>query len=268
MNIKLDCEVIQDMLPLYEYNCCSEKTKILVEDHLKECSACKKTSELFHSNLPDVKNPTEDPDAEVIKNGMRKIKRKHIISCVIPVAVLIFIIFTWHALTPFQTSIPYENCKVTIMTIGEPEEIEVLTDFGTLSEWGQPISLKLEYSDKIHDKYHEMPCINILWENTEIVMDGETQQVVLINAETHELRNTWWATHGDLSEGTLSIEQDILYSGENTTDTVDAIYYVNNLNNALGDVYSELGAQPDEWARTAAFTELVQQEGYLVWSAE
>ena len=39
--MKLTCEIVQDLLPLYEENLCSEASRAAVEEHLKECSACR-----------------------------------------------------------------------------------------------------------------------------------------------------------------------------------------------------------------------------------
>lgn len=39
-NSNLSCEVIQDLLPLYQDNICSEASRQLVEEHLKGCSNC------------------------------------------------------------------------------------------------------------------------------------------------------------------------------------------------------------------------------------
>ena len=38
--MKLSCDVIKDLLPLYHDEVCSEETKKLVEEHLKECESC------------------------------------------------------------------------------------------------------------------------------------------------------------------------------------------------------------------------------------
>ena len=35
------CEIIKDLLPLYEENLLSEESKTFVEDHLKTCPECK-----------------------------------------------------------------------------------------------------------------------------------------------------------------------------------------------------------------------------------
>lgn len=36
-----DCQVIQDLLVLYQDDICSGKSKQIVEEHLSECNTCK-----------------------------------------------------------------------------------------------------------------------------------------------------------------------------------------------------------------------------------
>ena len=40
--MKYNCEVIQDLLPLYTDGICSNASAQMVEEHLKECAACEK----------------------------------------------------------------------------------------------------------------------------------------------------------------------------------------------------------------------------------
>jgi len=39
--MKIQCAVIEDLLPLYVDGVCSEESKIILEEHLKECSGCR-----------------------------------------------------------------------------------------------------------------------------------------------------------------------------------------------------------------------------------
>ena len=43
--MKIDCEVIRDILPLYADDACSEKSRQMVDEHLEECSACREQLE-------------------------------------------------------------------------------------------------------------------------------------------------------------------------------------------------------------------------------
>lgn len=43
---KLDCHVVEDLLPLYNEDLVSEKTKEQVEEHLNSCSSCYKNGKV------------------------------------------------------------------------------------------------------------------------------------------------------------------------------------------------------------------------------
>lgn len=50
--MKLSCEIIKDMLPLYCDSICSEETKAAVEEHLTDCTSCSEELKKMKSNLP------------------------------------------------------------------------------------------------------------------------------------------------------------------------------------------------------------------------
>lgn len=255
MNIKLDCEVIQDMLPLYEDDCCSDKTKVLVEDHLKDCETCRKTSKLFQTELPTDTAPPGDPDADKIKDGIRRIKRKHIALGITLIAIFFFLVFLYHALTPFQVSIPSENCNIVVSEISEPEPSG---QHGGM--WEQSILIDVEYSAKINKFDSLAPGISVLWrEHAQIQMNGETLDVLLIDVYSYGLQNIWKATHADLSGGTrtYTCEMHSLTPDENAR--LDAIYHVEGLNKELAEINA---------GGIGYCTELVAEKGHLVWSAE
>lgn len=45
--MKISCDVISDLLPLYYDNVCSEDSKILVEEHLAQCESCREELKKF-----------------------------------------------------------------------------------------------------------------------------------------------------------------------------------------------------------------------------
>lgn len=45
----MNCEIIQDLLPLYADDCCSKASRALVEAHLKTCPDCRALREAFGS---------------------------------------------------------------------------------------------------------------------------------------------------------------------------------------------------------------------------
>ena len=62
-----ECDVVQDLLPLYYDNACSPASKKMVEQHLMTCEKCKKTYEAL-------KNTTIDT---VMKNESEGILERH-----------------------------------------------------------------------------------------------------------------------------------------------------------------------------------------------
>ena len=49
--MKHECEVILDLLPLYHDGVCSEKSREMVEEHLKECEACGRALEEIRKEI-------------------------------------------------------------------------------------------------------------------------------------------------------------------------------------------------------------------------
>lgn len=49
--MKVKCQVIEDLLPLYIDGVCSEESRMLVEEHLKECSLCNDRLKVQKSEL-------------------------------------------------------------------------------------------------------------------------------------------------------------------------------------------------------------------------
>ncbi|MBE6785430.1 MAG: zf-HC2 domain-containing protein [Ruminococcaceae bacterium] len=74
--MKIDCCVVRDLLPLYAEKLVSVKTAELVEEHLTECSACKKELELIAADgFAELKNNGADNalSAEPLKKFARKL---------------------------------------------------------------------------------------------------------------------------------------------------------------------------------------------------
>ena len=91
--MKVTCEIIEDLLPLYVDNVCSKQSRQAVEEHLRECEKCRS---IFESTQA-VPVPHIEPDSPVedkaIKKGFRKIRIRWwaailIILAMIPIAFL------------------------------------------------------------------------------------------------------------------------------------------------------------------------------------
>ena len=79
--MNLPCEIVQDLLLLYTDDGCSPESKTAVEEHLAQCSSCRRHLEAL--KLPDtIVETTPEPlvQERVIKNGFRKLRRRWILS--------------------------------------------------------------------------------------------------------------------------------------------------------------------------------------------
>jgi hypothetical protein len=71
--MKSSCETIKDLLPLYYDNVCSEESRILVEEHIKECSSCKKQLKDISTEM---RKPLNKADEEKPIKIMKKVIKK------------------------------------------------------------------------------------------------------------------------------------------------------------------------------------------------
>ena len=73
-NKHCECGIIQDLLPLYLDHVCSEESRQLVEQHLKNCPACQTAVEQIKKSEIDESLKTETEN--VIKRHNQKIKER------------------------------------------------------------------------------------------------------------------------------------------------------------------------------------------------
>ena len=82
--MKYNCELIQDLLPLYEEGLCSPTSRQIVEQHLCECKDCCRLA----APLP-IEEPQEAPAADrAVKKSMRKVRRRWLTSLVAAVLLV------------------------------------------------------------------------------------------------------------------------------------------------------------------------------------
>ena len=59
--MKITCNIIQDMLPLYVDDVLSEDSRKMVEEHLKDCEACReKRRNMEEDSLPSFSQASEN----------------------------------------------------------------------------------------------------------------------------------------------------------------------------------------------------------------
>ena len=83
--MKYECELIQDLLPLYEEALCSDATRRAVEEHLRCCENCRRLT----APLP-IEEPEDTPNADrAVKKGIKSVRRRWLSSLIAAVLVII-----------------------------------------------------------------------------------------------------------------------------------------------------------------------------------
>ena len=89
--MKITCEIIKDLLPLYFDEVCSEDSKKLVEDHLSGCVDCRKELEYMGGELA---HSIEIEKEKIMKSSSKAIKRikiEHIVIGILIAALFVSI---------------------------------------------------------------------------------------------------------------------------------------------------------------------------------
>lgn len=98
--MKISCEVIKDLLPLYHDGVCSKESSQLVEEHLTECDDCKAELKSMGDRLtvPDTKQNMAEAEAvkklsKKWKKGMFKSLLKGALFTLITVIIFLLIVY-------------------------------------------------------------------------------------------------------------------------------------------------------------------------------
>jgi predicted anti-sigma-YlaC factor YlaD len=98
--MKMSCEIIKDLLPLYLDDVCSHDSRAVVEEHILTCDSCKAELYAMQKSLPI--NTTEQnlDEAEAVKNlskmwkkGMNKSLLKGVLFTIVVIAAFALVLY-------------------------------------------------------------------------------------------------------------------------------------------------------------------------------
>ena len=95
----IQCSIIQDLLPLYVDDCCSDVSRQAVEQHLEICTDCRVVLHEISTPLPHVATTPAQPEektAPTLKKGLKKIRRRWIASILIVIALIPVCFLGWN----------------------------------------------------------------------------------------------------------------------------------------------------------------------------
>lgn len=84
------CEIVNDLLPLYADNACSESSKAMVEEHIQTCGACKSLLEAMQSPL-ELAAPEEVEELPVVR-ALKKLRRSVWKQTIAMVAIVLAVV--------------------------------------------------------------------------------------------------------------------------------------------------------------------------------
>lgn len=128
--MKVHCNIIQDLLPLYYDDICSEESKTLVEEHLEKCVTCRKELKLMDGAYQNFHTHLNDEDIiEAAATAWKKGKKQSFFRGSVVAAILILLLFLIFV-------VPYTKWGMkTLVTLWE-EQLTNLADQRLSAEIG------------------------------------------------------------------------------------------------------------------------------------
>ena len=160
---KINCNVIQDILPLYIEDAVSDDTKELVEEHLQNCEICQR---VYHETKTDLENDikvsvqtkesrNEANDLKNFRKFLKKRKTKTILLSIVATVICFVAVFTF-----MNRHIIYINYKDAGITIVEDNTDEVIyrTNFKGNYRWTTSLDRKtgvmtIHFEQSLWEKY-------------------------------------------------------------------------------------------------------------------
>lgn len=182
--IKIACDIIKDLLPLYVDDVCSEKTKDLIEEHLAGCEECQKYYEALQDNLPEITESAsydswsnfEQEKAFILKVS-KKIQKKMTLNRVVTGFLCLLLVLCLIASTSSLTTnplqfIPFFDQRLAVEDISVTEIYELENGNIYFTLWGEEDITWSYMSSLEYDEYLE--------EETEYFASAQIT------------RSTWW----------------------------------------------------------------------------
>ncbi|WP_226646260.1 zf-HC2 domain-containing protein [Mesobacillus subterraneus] len=120
--MKISCNMIRDILPLYVEDMASQDTRDLVEEHIASCENCKKRLE----EMRTFEEPPVDTDIAPLRNIQNTLRKKKLQTIILSVMVtLIFAVVT----IAYLTTPAYISYNENAVSIIEKDDGTVLLNF-------------------------------------------------------------------------------------------------------------------------------------------
>ena len=164
---KINCNVIQDILPLYIDEVVSDDTKELVEEHLQNCEICQR---VYNETKADLENDMkisaqtkesshEANDLKSFRKFLKKRKIKTILLSIAATIVCFVAVFTF--MNKHVTYISYKDAGITIVEDNK-DEVKYKTNIKGNYRWSTSLDretgvMTIHFEQSLWEKY--VSCI-------------------------------------------------------------------------------------------------------------
>lgn len=113
---KINCNVIQDLLPLYIDHAVCEDTKKVVEEHLRECESCRKAYQEIKNDLCQPVE-IEKSDVRELRQFKKFLSKRQLRTIFVTVAgVLVFLVVVIVFMNRYMRYIGYQEAGLTFIS--------------------------------------------------------------------------------------------------------------------------------------------------------
>lgn len=134
--MKITCDVIEDLLPLYVDDVASGDSRALIEEHLNECESCRKTLENMREGyeLESVEKESPGQDDKMVILRLKKKIWKRILTAVAITAALAALVYIWNYFYyDYSVYVDYEDSGVYVENGFLYEPIDLNGEYSLLS---------------------------------------------------------------------------------------------------------------------------------------
>ena len=121
--MKLSCEVIKDLLPLYVENITSDDSNQLIQEHLPECPACSAYEQELKGGITKRQGDFETTALKLVQQDIIKRRRNSIIFISLIIALFMFVTFS------YLTKPKYISQKESGITVETTQENDIYINF-------------------------------------------------------------------------------------------------------------------------------------------
>lgn len=93
--MKMQCEIIRDLIPLIEDDVCSQQSKDAVSEHIKTCASCRNLYKQAKIHPVIDLKPDDEAVQKSVRKGFKKIKRRWAASVLLVILLIPVVFLSW-----------------------------------------------------------------------------------------------------------------------------------------------------------------------------